>query len=169
MAAVRKAGGRQVAAVYAGTFDPFTLGHLDVAERAAQAFSPLIVAVAEAPRKRLLFSTEERVAMAKASLAHIPGVEVAPFDGLLVEWAKAHGVGVVVRGLRSVSDFELEFQMALTNRKLAPEVDTYFLMSPPELAFVSSSMVREVAGLHGPLESFVPPPVAQALRKRFPA
>jgi len=169
MSEVRKKGAPRFAAVYAGTFDPMTRGHLDVAERAARAFSPLVVAVAAAPKKHLLFSAEERVALAKACLAHVPNVEVMAFDGLLVDWVRAHGVNVVIRGLRAFSDFEYEFQMALTNRKLAPDVETYFLMPAPDFSYVSSSMVREIAELHGHLEKFVPPPVAKALRKRFPA
>ena len=156
------------AAIYAGTFDPMTCGHLDVAVRAARVFSPLILAVAAHPHKNLLFDIDERVALAKACLARLPNVQVMAFDGLLVDWARAQGVHVIIRGLRAFSDFEYEFQMALTNRKLAPDVETYFLMPAADFSYVSSSMVREIAELHGDVRKFVPPPVARALRRRSP-
>jgi pantetheine-phosphate adenylyltransferase len=156
------------AAIYAGTFDPMTCGHLDVAVRAARVFSPLILAVAAHPHKHLLFDVDERVALAKACLARLPNVKVMAFDGLLVDWARAQGVHVIIRGLRAFSDFEYEFQMALTNRKLAPDVETYFLMPAADFSYVSSSMVREIAELHGDVRKFVPPPVARALRRRYP-
>lgn len=156
-------------AVYAGTFDPMTYGHLDVAIRAARVFSPLILAVAAHPHKHLLFDIHERVALAQACLKNIPGVQVMPFDGLLVDWTRAQGIHVIIRGLRAFSDFEYEFQMALTNRKLAPDLETYFLMPAADYSYVSSSMVREIAELHGDVRKFVPPPVARALRNRYPA
>ena len=161
-------GGASRGAVYAGTFDPMTKGHLDVAERAARTFSPLIIAVAAMPKKHLMFSVEERVALAKACLAHLPNVQVMPFDGLLVDWTRQHGIHVIIRGLRAFSDFEYEFQMALTNRRLAPDLETYFLMPAPSFSFVSSSMVREIAELHGDVDPFAPPVVAKALRERYP-
>ena len=147
------------AAIYAGTFDPITLGHLDVAERAARVFDRLILAVAELPAKRVMFSVEERVELARRSLAHLPNVEVRPFGGLLVEWARAQGISVVVRGLRAFSDFEYEFQMALTNRKLAPDVETLFMMPQEEYSYVTASMVREIAHYAGDVSPFVPPAV----------
>ncbi len=154
-------------AVYAGSFDPVTFGHVDVGERAAHVFDHLTVAVAEDPRKTLLFSVEERMALAKESLAHLDNVEVVPFSGLLVDWARARGIHTLIRGLRAFSDFEYEFQMALTNRKLAPDIETMFLMPNEDFSYVSSSMVREIAALGGHVEKFVPAPVAAALKRKL--
>lgn len=156
-------------AIYAGTFDPLTFGHLDVAARAAQLVDRLVLAVAEDPRKELLFTTAERIELARASLAALPNVEVTPFAGLLVEWARQRGIRTLIRGLRAFSDFEYEFQMALTNRKLAPDLETLFLMPSEEYSYISSSMVREIAALGGAVGKFVPEPVAAALRRKFPA
>lgn len=153
-------------AIYAGTFDPLTLGHLDVAERAARVFDRLVLAVAELPPKRVMFTSEERVALARESLKHLPNVEVRSFGGLLVEWAREQGISTIVRGLRAFQDFEYEFQMALTNRKLAPDIETFFLMPNADYSYVSSSMVREIAALGGAVERFVTEPVARALRER---
>ncbi len=154
-------------AVYAGTFDPITLGHLDVATRASRRFDHLTLAVSAESRKNVLFSTEERLDLARRAVAHLPNVDVQPFTGLLVEWARQHGEGTLIRGLRAFSDFEYEFQMALTNRKLAPDVETLFLMPREEYSTVSSTLVREIAALHGPVEKFVPPCVAEALRAKY--
>ncbi len=154
-------------AVYAGTFDPPTFGHVDVAARAAQVFDRLTVAVAEDPRKTLLFSTAERLELARSALAGLSNVEVVSFSGLLVDWARAHGIRTLIRGLRAFSDFEYEFQMALTNRKLAPDVETMFLMPNEDFSYVSSSMVREIAALGGDVEKFVPAPVAAALQRKM--
>jgi pantetheine-phosphate adenylyltransferase len=154
-------------AVYAGSFDPVTFGHVDVGERAAHVFDHLTVAVAEDPRKTLLFSVEERMALAKESLAHLDNVEVVPFSGLLVDWARARGIHTLIRGLRAFSDFEYEFQMALTNRKLKPQIETIFMMPKQDYSYVSSSNVREVAQLGGDTSQFVPPPVQAALEARF--
>ena len=154
-------------AVYAGTFDPITLGHLDVATRASRHFDHLTLAVSAESRKNLLFGTEERLDLARRAVAHLPNVDVQPFTGLLVEWAREHGEGTLIRGLRAFSDFEYEFQMALTNRKLAPDVETLFLMPREEYSTVSSTLVREIAALHGPVEKFVPPCVAEALRAKY--
>ena len=154
-------------AVYAGTFDPPTFGHVDVAARAAQVFDRLTVAVAEDPRKTLLFSTAERLELARSALAGLSNVEVVSFSGLLVDWARAHGIRTLIRGLRAFSDFEYEFQMALTNRKLAPDVETMFLMPNEDFSYVSSSMVREIAALGGDVEKFVPSPVAAALQRKM--
>lgn len=154
-------------AVYAGTFDPLTFGHLDVAVRAAHRFDHLTLAVSAESKKGTLFNTEERLELARKSLAHLPNVEVQPFSGLLVEWVGKHGEGTLIRGLRAFSDFEYEFQMALTNRKLAPDVETLFLMPREEYSYVSSTLVKEIASLHGPVEKFVPPCVAEALRQKY--
>ena len=154
-------------AVYAGTFDPITFGHMDVAARAAHVFDHLTLAVAEDPRKTLMFRTEERIELARESLADLRNVEVVPFSGLLVNWARAHGIHTLIRGLRAFSDFEYEFQMALTNRKLAPDIETLFLMPNEDFSYVSSSMVREIASLGGDVEKFVPAVVASALQKKL--
>ena len=154
-------------AVYAGTFDPMTYGHLDVATRAAHVFERLTLAVAEDPRKTLLFSTAERLELARSSVAHLANVEVVSFGGLLVDWARARGIQTLIRGLRAFSDFEYEFQMALTNRKLAPDIETMFLMPNEDFSYVSSSMVREIAALGGDVNQFVPPAVAAALSKKL--
>ena len=154
-------------AVYAGTFDPMTYGHLDVATRAAHVFDRLTLAVAEDPRKTLMFDVEERVALARECLAKLPNVEVVPFGGLLVNWARTRGIHTLIRGLRAFSDFEYEFQMALTNRKLAPDIETLFLMPNEDFSYVSSSMVREIAALGGDVDQFVPPMVAAALQRKL--
>ncbi len=155
------------AAIYPGTFDPLTYGHLDVIERAAAVFDRLLVAVAASSSKSALFEVRERQAMIRESLGALRGVEVVSFDGLLVAFAHAQGVKVVVRGVRAFSDFEYEFQMALTNRRMAPDVETVYLMPREENSYISSSVVREIARLGGPLAEFVPDPVARRLRARF--
>ena len=154
-------------ALCAGTFDPITLGHLDVIERAARIFPRVVIGVAASPGKNPLFLPEERVELVKACTAHLPGVEVETFSGLLVDFAESRNVQVIVRGLRAFSDFEYEFQMALTNRKLKPEIETIFLMPKQDYSYVSSSNVREVAQLGGDISQFVPPPVQLALAERF--
>ena len=153
--------------VYAGTFDPVTFGHLDVATRAAHVFEHLTLAVAEDPRKTLLFSVEERLELARTSVAALDNVEVVPFGGLLVNWARNRGIHTLIRGLRAFSDFEYEFQMALTNRKLAPDIETMFLMPNEDFSYVSSSMVREIAALGGDVGKFVPAAVAAALKRKL--
>ncbi len=155
------------AAVCAGTFDPITLGHLDVIERAARIFPRLIIAVATSPGKMPLFSVAERLELVRQSTAHLEGVEVDSFDGLLVDFAETKDVRVIVRGLRAFSDFEHEFQMALTNRKLRSKIETIFLMPKQDYSYVSSSNVRTVASLGGDISQFVPAPVQQALKGRF--
>ena len=155
------------AAIYAGTFDPLTLGHLDVIERAAHIFDRLIVAVARHSRKQPLFTLGERLAMARAAVKPFHRVEVDAFDGLVVKYARAKGIRVLVRGLRAFSDFEYEFQMALTNRTLAPDIETLFLMTKEDFSYFSSSMVREVAELGGHTDQFVPAVVHAALKKKL--
>lgn len=154
-------------AIYAGTFDPMTLGHQDVAERAAHIFDRLVVAIARDTRKNCLFTAEERCAMAAEALKHLDNVEVVTFSGLLVKWAQEKGVHTLIRGLRAFSDFEYEFQMALANRKLCPDVETMFLMPCEDFSYVSSSMVKEIAEFGGEVEKFVPPAVATALCTRY--
>jgi pantetheine-phosphate adenylyltransferase len=155
-------------ALYPGSFDPFTNGHLDVAERALRIFDGLVVAVAANPDKRTpLFAPEERVAMIREALEGRSGVEVTTYTGLTVEFARAIGVRAVVKGLRVYSDFEAELQQALMNRELAPEIDTVFLMSGFAQIYVSSSILRDVAGHGGDVRKFVPPVVAQRLEEKF--
>ncbi|MFQ6057864.1 MAG: pantetheine-phosphate adenylyltransferase [Anaerolineae bacterium] len=154
-------------AVYPATFDPITNGHVDIATRAAAIFDKLIVAVYARPLKDLLFSTEERLAMTKEALKHLPNVTVESYDGLTVQYARQKGARVVVRGLRVLSDFEWEFQLALTNRNLAPDVDTVCLMTSQEYSFLSSSVVKEIAMLGGSLEGMVPPHVILALKRKL--
>ena len=155
------------AAICAGTFDPITMGHLDVIERALRIFPRVVVAVAMNSGKNPLFSLEERVDLVRQSVAHLSGVEIDCFNGLLVDFAEQKKVHVIVRGLRAFSDFEYEFQMALTNRKLKPKIETLFLMPKQDYSYVSSSNVREVAELGGNSSIFVPPPVQKALDARF--
>jgi pantetheine-phosphate adenylyltransferase len=154
-------------AVYAGTFDPITLGHLDLIERSAEIFETLILAIAEATPKQSLFTVDERVAMARDIVRGLGNVRVEAFDGLLIAFARLKKVRVLIRGLRAYSDFEYEFQMALTNRKLAPEIETLFMMPKEIHSYVSSSTVREIARLGGDTGEFVPRVVQEALRKKF--
>jgi pantetheine-phosphate adenylyltransferase len=158
-------------AIYAGTFDPMTCGHMDVIERAARIFPRLVLAVADhaAPSaKQTMFTLDERVAIARACVRDMPGVEVSPFGGLLVETARRMGVRVLIRGLRAFSDFEFEFQMALINRALAPDLETMFLMPKEDYSYVSSSIVRQIAELGGDVSGFAPPPSCEALYRKLP-
>ncbi len=154
-------------AIYAGTFDPFTLGHLDVVERAARMFPRVILAVATHTGKQTLFSLAERLEIARGAVRGLAGVEVKPFDGLLVEFARREKVRILVRGLRAFSDFEFEFQMALTNRKLAPDIETLFLMPSENYSYVSSSVIRQIAELGGNVDVFVPPISRLALERKL--
>jgi pantetheine-phosphate adenylyltransferase len=158
-----------ILALYPGTFDPITLGHVDLAARAARLFERVIVAVAADTHKRATFGLEQRVALARESLAHLSNVQTESFDGLLMDYARDRGAKVIVRGLRAVSDFEFEFQLASMNRHLAPEVETVFLTPSERYAFVSSSLMREVARLGGNVSECVPPPVAMALQRIKPS
>lgn len=142
-------------------------GHVDIASRAARLFDRLVVAIYDTPSKRLLFSTAERVDMMRQALKSLPNVQVASYYGLTVDFARQVGATVIVRGLRVISDFELEYQMSLTNHKLAPEIDMVCLMTSLEYAFVSSTIVKEVAALGGCVEQFVPAYVVRALGDRF--
>ncbi|MFO1485891.1 MAG: pantetheine-phosphate adenylyltransferase [Verrucomicrobiaceae bacterium] len=154
-------------AIYPGSFDPITNGHLDVLQRAAGIFDNLIIAVARDNAKQSLFSVEERVELIRNAAAEIPGIEVMPFEGLLVDFARKHRACALVRGLRAVSDFEFEFQLALMNRKLEPNLETLFLMPREEFTYISSRLVKEICRLGGHIEQFVPPNVAAALRDRM--
>ena len=155
-------------AIYAGSFDPVTNGHLDVLSRAAAVFDEVIVAIAHNSEKRGLFTPEERVVMIAEATRDMSNVRVTHFNGLLVEFAKAQNACVIIRGLRAVSDFELEFHMALMNRRLAPGLETVFLMPKEEYSYVSSRLVKEVASLGGDITAFVPEGVARELRGKFP-
>jgi len=155
-----------IRAVYPGTFDPVTNGHLDVIERAAKIFDELIVAVTTNPAKTPWFTLEERVEMLRECCSHLPNVTVEAFDGLLVNFVRKKGAKVIIKGLRAVTDFDYEFQMAAINRKLAPEIETLFLMTSLPYAYLSSSAVKEVASLNGCLKDLVPENVAQRLRRK---
>ncbi len=150
-----------------GTFDPITSGHLDVITRAAQLVDEVVVAVAASPKKRPLFTLEERTDLVRQATAHLPNVRVEPFDELLVTFAEKLGATVVVKGLRAVTDFEYEFQMTAINYQLNSALETLFIMSPPQYMYLSSSVVREIASLHGDVEQFVPPCVRDALARKF--
>jgi pantetheine-phosphate adenylyltransferase len=154
-------------AIYPGSFDPVTNGHLDVIGRARKLFDEIVVAVAHNDEKQPLFSLEERLALLGDALDKIDHVRVAQFDGLLVDFAVAQKANAVIRGLRAVSDFEFEFQMALMNRKLQDSVETIFLMPKEEYTYLSSRLVKEIARLGGNVSGFVPRPVAEALAKKF--
>jgi pantetheine-phosphate adenylyltransferase len=150
-----------------GSFDPPTNGHIDVIERAARHFESVLAAVIVNPSKSSLFDAGERERLLSEALAHLDNVEVAAFDGLLVDFARERGVDVVVKGLRAVSDYEYELQMAQMNAALSPGLDTLFVSAKPEWAFLSSSLVREVARYGGSVEGLVPAPVGAALKERF--
>ena len=156
-----------VTALYPGSFDPVTVGHVDVATRAADLFEKLVVAVYETPSKALLFDTEERHQLMKDACSHLPNVEVVTFSGLVVRFARDIGAGVIVRGLRSGSDFEYEFDMAFMNRRLEPTVDLVCFMTSQDYMFVSASLLKEVAKLGGDITEMVPPNVAQAVYSKF--
>ena len=153
--------------VYPGTFDPITNGHIDLVERACRLFDNVIVAVAASNRKNPLFTLDERVALAKETLAHVPNVTVCGFDILLVEFVRQQNAQAVLRGLRAVSDFEYEFQLANMNRALAPTMESIFLTPAEHLSYISSSIVREIAFLGGDVSKFVATPVEAALKRKF--
>lgn len=155
-------------AVYPGSFDPVTHGHIDIIERALVLFNELIVAVVSNPKKKTsLFTLDERAEMIREALGERPGLKVVTFTGLLVEFVESQQAQAIVKGLRAVSDFDFEFQMALLNRRLAPRIDTVFLMTQDIYAFLSSSSVREIASLGGSVQGMVPPLVEKRLRDRF--
>jgi len=154
-------------AVYAGTFDPITNGHLDVILRAAKIFDEIIVGVADAVHKKTLFTPKERLQLVKEVVKDIPNVKAEIFKTLLVDWAKEKKAVAVVRGLRAMTDFEFEFQMALTNRRMNEDLEAVFLMTREDLAYISSTNVKEIALLGGDVTGMVPPPAAKALYKKF--
>jgi len=155
-----------VSAMYPGTFDPITLGHEDLVRRACRLFDKVVIAIAANPGKEPMFTLEERVDLAKTSLADLDNVEVSGYDGLTVDFAREHGLRVILRGLRAVSDFEYEFQLANMNRHLAVDVETAFLTPNENYNFISSSLVREICSMGGDISEFVSPLVNEALIKR---
>ena len=155
-----------VAAMYPGTFDPITLGHEDLVRRASMLFDRVVVAIAANPSKEPMFTLEERVELARASLSDLDNVEVSGYDGLTVDFARQHGLRVILRGLRAVSDFEYEFQLANMNRHLAEDVETAFLTPKETYNFISSSLVREICSMGGDISEFVSPIVNEALNRR---
>jgi pantetheine-phosphate adenylyltransferase len=153
--------------VYPGSFDPVTNGHLDIIERASKIFDKLIVAVLVNPNKTPVFDIEERVELLKETTEHLPNVEVKAFKGLLIDFMKQENAKVIVKGLRAVSDFEYEFQMALLNKKLEPSIETIFMMTNSKYSYLSSSMVKEVARFGGCIEDLVPEKIAKKVMKKL--
>ena len=156
-----------VTALYPGSFDPVTVGHVDIVSRAANLFEKVVVSVYDTPSKNLLFNTDEREQLMRDACRHLPNVEVTRFTGLVVRYAMDIKAGVIVRGLRSGSDFEFEFDMAFMNRRLEPEVDLLCFMTSQDYMFVSASLLKEVAKLGGDITQMVPPNVAQAVYSKF--
>jgi len=154
-------------AMYPGTFDPFTNGHNDLVRRACRIFDHVVVAIAANPGKAPLFTLEQRVDLVQRVLADVPNVEVTGYTGLTVDFARTHGLNVIVRGLRAVSDFEFEFQLATMSRHLNDQVETVFLTPTEQFNFVSSTLIREIASFGGNVSEFVHPIVAEALRNRY--
>lgn len=154
-------------AIYPGTFDPMTNGHLDIVSRAALMFDSIVLAVAASPSKKPLFSLEERVALATEVVGHLPNVTVVGFSDLMANFAKAQQANVLVRGLRAVSDFEYELQLAHMNRHLLPTLESVFLMPSEQYSFISSSLMKEVARHGGEVQAFLPAPVYQALKAKL--
>ncbi|TES94279.1 MAG: pantetheine-phosphate adenylyltransferase [Candidatus Cloacimonadota bacterium] len=156
-----------IKAVYPGTFDPITKGHIDVTSRARKLFSKIIILIAHHNEKDPLFSVEERKKMIKESVREMKNVEVDSYDGLLVDYAKKKNIRVVIRGLRAISDFEYEFQMALMNRKISPEVETIFLVPHESYTYLSSSLIKEIISVGGDVSHFVPKVVKKFLKKKL--
>ena len=154
-------------ALYPGSFDPVTKGHLDIIERSYAIVDHLTVAVLENPRKESAFTVEERLEMLKLSTAQYPKIEVDYFSGLLIEYVKRKKIGIIIKGLRAISDFEFEFQMALVNRKLNPDVETLFMMTNSKYSYLSSSIVKEIADFGGDIETLVPPQVHDYIVSKF--
>lgn len=156
-------------AIYPGSFDPITNGHLDVAQRAARVFDRVIIGVYDTPEKKLMFSQSERVGLARKAVKNVPNVEVQPYSGLTVDFAKKVGAAVMVRGLRVSADFEFEFDLAMMTHKLSPELEMVCFMASPQYQFLSSSLLKEVARLGGEIDDWMPPSVAQAVKKKVAA
>jgi pantetheine-phosphate adenylyltransferase len=154
-------------AIYPGTFDPFTNGHLDLVVRSLRIFDEVIVAISPSFKKQPLFSIEERIDMVRKSLKDYDRVKIEVFEGLLVEYVKSRNGIAIIRGLRAVSDFEYELQMALMNRRLNSEIETVFMMPNEEYSFLTATIVKEISSLGGPVKQLVPPPVGAALKKKF--
>ncbi len=154
-------------AVYPGSFDPVTNGHVDIIERSARVFDKVYVAILKNSSKHPLFSVAERKELILRVTKHIPNIEVTSFDGLLVDFLREKNAAVIIKGLRAVSDFEYEFQMALTNRKLAPEIETFFMMTSAQNQYLSSSIVKEIAKYHGNLDGLVPPQICEDIYRKI--
>ena len=154
-------------AVYPGTFDPITNGHTDLVTRAARVFPKVVVAIAESPHKKPLFTLQERIGLARNQMAHLANVEIVGFSNLLVDFVQQIGATIIIRGLRAVSDFEYEFQLASMNRHLEETVETLFMTPDEDFSFISSSLVKEIARLNGDVSEFVCEEVQQAMSKRF--
>ena len=153
--------------VYPGTFDPITNGHIDLVERASRLFDKVVIGIASSQRKSPLFSIDERIKLASDALAHVPNIEIRGFDYLLVNFVNDCGADAIMRGLRAVSDFEYEFQLANMNRSLSPEVESIFLTPAERFSYISSSLVREISSLDGDVSKFVPANVVEALSAKF--
>lgn len=158
---------RRNIALYPGTFDPVTFGHIDVIARASELFDKLIIAVSESSSKKTLFSVQERISMILKSVNNLKNIEVTSFSGLMVKYARSRNANVVIRGLRAISDFEYEFQMALTNRKIAEKITTLFLMPNEKYTYLNSTLVKEIAKYNGDVKSFVPRAVIRMLKEKF--
>ncbi len=158
-----------VTAVYPGSFDPITYGHIDIIERGSKLFDKVVVAILINPNKTPLFTVEERLEMIKKSLEHLPQdkIEISSFSGLLVDYVKKINAKAILRGIRAISDFEYEFQMALTNRRLLKKVDTVFMMPDERYSYLSANLVREIASFGGDISHFVPPHVEKKLKEKF--
>ncbi len=154
-------------AIYPGTFDPITNGHLDLVDRGLRIFDEILIAVAPNPKKQPLFSLQERLALIKESVKDCQNVRIEPFDGLLVDYVKHKGGVAIIRGLRAISDFEYEMQMALMNRRLVTEIETVFMMPSEEFSFITSTIVKEVASFGGSVKGLVPEVVERALREKY--
>jgi len=157
----------KITAIYPGTFDPITLGHIDIVSKALKIFDNVIVAVAESKQKKLLFTLEERVNLVKEALKEYKNVEVFGFKNLLVEFAKEKNCKIIIRGLRAISDFDAEFQMALANKKMMPDINTIFIMPDEKYFYITSSLIKEISRLNGNVSCFVPKNVEEALKKKF--
>lgn len=153
-------------AVYAGSFDPITLGHLNIAIRGASLVDRLIIAVGENPKKKYLFSLEDRMRLIRESVHEVPNIEVASFSGLLVDFCHSMDANIILRGLRAATDFDFEFQIGLANMDMAPDIETVFLLSEPKNIFISSSLVKEIAFHNGDVQQYLPEPTWKALMKK---